>query len=169
MLHPRYALAAMGKRRFGLVVFAFLLTTLPGTAHAGQKAHKPEIAEGVIVVQAGSGEELHGRLLELSSASLAILVDGRRVDVPIDDVLRIDSRTDSVKDGAIIGAVVAGGLVGLTCGGFEGGAAACVTATIVDAGFGALIGAGIDALHKGRTPIYIKAGKFASALQVKIR
>jgi hypothetical protein len=44
-----------------------------------------------------------------------------------------------------------------------------VPAAIVDAGLGGLIGAGIDALHKGRTPIYIKAGKSASAVQVGIR
>jgi hypothetical protein len=138
-------------------------------AQAGQKSYKPAIADDVIVVQSESGEELHGRLLDLSSASLAVLVDGRQVDIPIDNVLRIDARTDSVKNGALIGAAVAGGLVGLACAGAEIGGG-CVAATIIDAGFGALVGAGIDALHKGRTPIYIKsAGKSGSALQVKIR
>ena len=42
--------------------------------------------------------------MELSKTTLAMLVDGQRVDVPIDNVLRIDARTDSVKNGAIIGA-----------------------------------------------------------------
>jgi hypothetical protein len=43
-------------------------------------------------------------------------------------------------------------------------------AVAINAGLGALIGAGIDAAHKGRTPIYIKpAGTGGSALQVKIR
>jgi hypothetical protein len=159
----------MGKRRLGILVVTAVMTLAATQAHAGQKSGKPETAEDVIVVHSGSGEELHGRLLELSPATLAILVDGRRVEVPMDDVLRIDTRHDSVKNGAIIGGAIAGGLVALTCSGFEGPASACVAAAIVDGGFGALIGAGIDALHKGRTPIYIKAGKSASAVQVKFR
>ena len=169
MLYRLCALPGMGKVRFVCIVFSAVLL-VPAAARAGQKSHKPEIPDEVVVIQAGSGQELHGRLLELSPASLAMLVDGQRVDVPVEDVLRIDSRHDSVKNGAIIGGAVAGGLVALTCGGFEGDASACLAATIIDGGFGALIGAGIDALHKGRTPIYVKpAGKSGSALQVKIR
>lgn len=161
------ALTGMWKARLGVIVVSVLLIVPAQMAQAGQKSHKPAIAEDVIVIQSESGEELHGRLLDLSAASLAILVDGRRVDVPIDNVLRIDARTDSVKNGAIIGAAVAGGLVGLACAGADG-RGECVVAAILDAGFGALVGAGIDALHKGRTPIYIKPGKSASTMQVKI-
>ena len=44
--------------------------------------------------------------MDSSPVSLAILVGGRRVDVPIDNVLRIDTTHDSVRNGTIIGAVV---------------------------------------------------------------
>ena len=140
---------------------------VPAAAQAGQKSHKPAVAEDVIVTQSASGEELRGRLLDLSPESLAILVDGRRVDLPIDTVLRIDARTDSVKDGAIIGAGVMIGLTGLSCAAVDD-AGYCVTALIFNTGIGALVGAGIDALHKGKTPIYIKAGKSNASLQAKI-
>jgi hypothetical protein len=140
-----------------------------GPALAGQKPPRHGTGEEVIVTQSASGEELRGRLIDLSPDSLAILVDGRRVDVPIDNVLRIDSTHDSVKNGAIIGASVMGGLAALTCAGYANDARECVTGVVIDTGFGALIGAGIDALHKGRSPIYIKAGKSASALQVKLK
>ena len=42
-------------------------------------------------------------------------------------------------------------------------------ALVFNTGFGVLAGAGIDALHKGRTPIYVKTGKSSSALQVRLR
>jgi hypothetical protein len=141
---------------------------VPAAAQAGQKPHTPVLADEVIVTQSASGEELRGRLLELSPESLAILVDGRRVDLPIDTVLRIDARTDPVKDGAIIGAAIMGAASGVSCAAY-GGTASCVTGIIVEAGLGALIGAGVDALHKGRTPIYIKPAKSGAAIGWTIR
>jgi len=140
------------------------------SAAAGQRPAPaiPPAGEEVIVTQSASGEELRGHLLELSPASLAVLVDGRRVDIPIDNVLRIDIRHDSLKNGAIIGASVMGGLVALACIDIED-ASQCATALVIETGLGALVGAGIDALHKGRSPIYVKAAKSGAALQVKIR
>jgi hypothetical protein len=152
--------------RIGCVAASALVAILltAGSASAGQKP--APAAEEVIVTHTGSGQELRGRLVELSPASLAMLVNGQRVEIPMDDVLRIDARGDSVKDGAIIGAAVMAGLTGLSCAAF-GDAEYCVTALIVNTGFGALAGAGIDALHKGRTPIYIKAGKAGGAVGLK--
>jgi hypothetical protein len=158
----------MGRLHLGILVVPALIVVAASQVQAGQTTQQPQTAEDVVVMQAGSGEELQGRLLELSAATLAILVDGRRVDMPMEDVLRIDTRHDPVWNGFTIGAVIAGGLVGLACASADGGRA-CVPATIVDAGLGGLIGAGIDALHKGRTPIYIKAGKTSSAVQIGIR
>lgn len=157
--------------RLELVLALGLLGGSATLAAAGQQAPRAvaHAGEEVIVTQSGSGEELRGHLVELSSTSMAILVDGRRVEIPIDNVLRIDARTDSLANGAIIGAAVMGGLAGLACASFEGEAGPCVTGIIINTGFGALIGAGIDALHKGRSPIYVKAGKGGSSLQVRIR
>jgi hypothetical protein len=153
-------------RLFGLLLAALALSA--GASLAGQQPRALPAGEEVIVVHAGSGQELRGRLIELSSTSLAILVDGQRVEVPIDDVLRIDSRKDSLKNGTLIGLGVFGGLAALNCAEFES-AGWCAYGIAVNAGLGAAIGAGIDALHKGRSPIYVKAAKSGAALQVKIR
>ena len=125
---------------------------------AAARAQQPQ--EEVIVTQSASGAELRGRLVELSRTTLGILVNGARVDVPIDNVLRIDARTDSVKNGAVIGASVMGGLSLLSCAGHRD-AAFCIWGTVAQTAFGALAGAGIDALHKGRTTIYSKPAPVA--------
>jgi len=158
----------MGKITHGVAVVAVLLA-LPVPAWAGQAPAAAKAGEAVIVTQSSSGQELQGRLLELSSSSMAMLVNGQRVELPIEQVLRIDIRGDSLKNGAIIGGAVMAGLSGLACGIPEVKAAECVAAVAYNTGFGALLGAGIDALHKGRTPIYIKAGKAESSLQVRLR
>jgi hypothetical protein len=145
-----------------------LLSASAAAASAGQHP-AAKAGEQVIITQAASGEELQGHLVELSSTSLAILVDdGRRVEIPVENVLRIDVRNDSLKNGAIIGGAIMGGITGLGCIGIND-AAACATVLVLNTGFGVLAGMGIDALHRGRTPIYVKAGKSESSLQVKIR
>jgi hypothetical protein len=138
------------------LVLAFLV---PAAALAQDRAAKPapplRTSEEVIVTQSTSGQELRGFLVELSPTTLALLVDGTRVDVPLERVLRIEGRNDSVKDGAAYGAAIGGGLTALTCAqGLE--LQYCVPAAVFYAGLGALAGAGIDALHKGRTTIYSK-------------
>ena len=135
-----------------------LALLLPAVALAqGRKPVPPSrSAEEVIVTQSTSGQQLRGYLVQLSPTTLAILVDGERVDVPIDNVLRIEGGNDSVKNGAAIGAAIGGGLTALSCGASLGSSGICVTAAVFYTGIGALMGAGVDALHKGRTTIYSK-------------
>jgi hypothetical protein len=141
---------------------------LPAAALAQGGPAKPapplRTSEEVIVTQSASGQELRGFLVELSSTTLAILVDGKRVELPIESVLRIEGRNDPVKNGAAIGAVIMGGLTVLGCGQALGCSAVCVTSSIVYTGVGALVGAGIDALHKGRTTIYSKPAAVSLAV-----
>ena len=158
----------MRKIQRAISLAVLLLSSSTAIASAGQQPTAAKAGEQVIVTQTASGEELHGRLVELSSTSLAILVDGRRVEIPVENVLRIDVRNDSLKNGAIIGGAVMAGLTGLGCVGLDD-AAACAYVLAVNTGVGVLGGIAIDALHKGRTPIYIKAGKSGSSLQVRIR
>ena len=108
------------------------------------------------MTQSVSGEELHGYLLELSPTTLAMLVNGKRVEMPIDSVLRIDGRRDSVKNGAVIGAAISAGLGLIVCAEGHGSTASCASGLALNAAAGALIGAGIDAMHQGRTTIYRK-------------
>jgi hypothetical protein len=158
----------MGKFQRLVVFGVVLLAAMPAPARAGQQAVAPlRGGEEVIVTQSGSGVELRGRILELSSSSLAILVDGRRVEVPIEDVLRIDGRKDSLKNGTLIGLGVFAGMAVLACPEIDS-PGWCAYGIALNAGMGAAIGAGIDALHKGRSPIYVKAAKTGAAMQFRL-
>jgi hypothetical protein len=151
--HFRHALIA--------VVLPLVLAT-PALAAGPQDAGRRKVQE-VIVSQSASGEEVRGQLLDLSSRSVSMLVNNQAVEIPIERILRIDVRGDSVKNGAIIGALVVGGWCALVCGeALEGGAFPIFV--VSEAGLGALIGAGIDAGIKGRTPIYIKPKAAAAQL-----
>jgi hypothetical protein len=117
----------------------------------------------VWITQSDTGEVLRGRLVELSPASLALLTsDNRRLEIPLDRVLRVETGGDSLKNGAAIGAVVMGGLVLATCAAWGDGGG-CVVAAAVDAGVGALIGAGVDAMIEGRTAIYSRGAALPAA------
>ena len=141
-----------------------LALLLPAAAFAQGAASSLKTSEEVIVTQSASGEELRGFLVELTPTTLAMLVGGNRVEVPIERVLRIEGRNDSVRDGAAFGAAIGGGLAALGCTQALGSSRLCVTATIFYVGIGALMGAGVDALHKGRTTIYSKPAAVALAV-----
>jgi hypothetical protein len=102
--------------------------------------------------------ESHGQLLRLGPNTLTLLEDGNQRDIPWAEITRIDAPGDSVKNGAIIGALVLGGWCALVCrlgvGDFGDGGGAYTSLLVINVGFGALIGAGIDAMHVGRTTIY---------------
>ena len=132
---------------------------LPAAAMArggsGRQTPAQSAREEVVVTQSASGQELRGYIVELSPTTLAMLVDGRRIEMPLENVVRIEARNDSLKNGAIIGASIMAGLSALGCAEYRR-SSVCATSTIMYVGFGTLIGAGIDALHKGRTTIYSK-------------
>jgi hypothetical protein len=128
----------------------------------------------VWVTQSGSGEVVHGRILDLSEDTVALMTgDHARVELPIDRVLRIEVRGDSVKNGAAIGAAVMGGLGLLTCAEYHNGGA-CAVGVTLNTILGGFIGAGIDAMNPGRTTIYSKpaapaATGPAARVQFKLR
>jgi hypothetical protein len=136
-------------------ILVLLAVATAASAYAAPATGTRDKYKQVRVTQTRSGEELKGEILELSAQSLAILVNNRRVEVPLDDVLRIEIRGDSLRNGAAIGAAILGGLSLLTCQGYESGGA-CVVGAAVNLGLGAIIGAGVDALNGGRTTIYSK-------------
>ena len=152
------------------ILLALVTAAMLATPASAQESYKQ-----VWVTQTGSGEIVRGRLLDLSDRTLALLTaDNRRVEMPIDRVLRIEVRGDSLKNGAAIGAAVMGGLSLLSCAGYRNGGA-CAAGTTINVALGALIGAGIDAMNGGRTAIYTKpaapeapSGK-AARLQLKLR
>jgi hypothetical protein len=162
----------MGKIRrhalLGIVVLTFL-TGSPGAADGGQKTRAPRAGEE-IVVRTDSGGSIQGHLIELSPESLAILTASGRMDLPLNTLERIDATRDSLVNGAVIGGLSLGLWCAVVCGQGLGGDDSLPMVVLANAGLGALIGAGIDAAHKGRSPIYVRAGgKSGTALQVRFR
>jgi hypothetical protein len=143
------------------VAFVLILTLalfLPPAARAqdGFLRKPPAPGKEVVVTQSTSGTEVRGRIVELSPTALAMLVDGKRVDMPMNTILRIEGPTDSVKDGAFIGAGVFLGLIALSSATIGAEGSNRGQAILFFTGIGALVGAGIDAGHQGRATIYSK-------------
>ncbi len=130
-----------------------VITVLVALALASPAAAQDRFKD-VWVTQSDSGEIVRGRLVELSGSSLAILTpDNRRVEMPLDRILRIEAHGDSLKNGAIIGGAIMGGMTLLACQGLSR-ASQCVVGVGFNTGFGALMGMGIDALNGGRSTLY---------------
>ena len=123
-----------------------------------------ETFKEVWVTQSDSGDVVRGRLVDLSRESLVLLTpDNRRVEMPIDSVLRIEARGDSLKNGAAIGAGVMAGLTLIGCAGLGDGGGYCVRAAAINTLFGAVMGVGFDAMNGGRSTLYKKAPPAKSA------
>ena len=114
----------------------------------------------VVFVQERSGAETRGRLISITPAAVAIDVDGSQRTFAAADVVKIDRRGDSLKNGALIGAAI-----GLFTGFFgdcprtsnsagNGCPGARVAYVLGGSAVWAGIGAGIDALIPGRTRLW---------------
>jgi len=146
-----------------------LLMLMVAAAVSAQTLKPARKGERILVTQTTSGDELRGRLIELSPDTLSLLVKGQRVDLPMDRVVRIDATRDSVVNGAVIGAVIIGGLCALNCGQGLDSIDSLPMVVITNAAWGALFGALVDLKIEGRAPIYVKASKGGSVLQVRLR
>jgi hypothetical protein len=111
------------------------------------------------------GVERSGELLALSADEVSLRTPTGTIAVPFARVQRIDKQ-DSIKNGLLSGALIgAGGMfVTALAAGFFGGAdespdaAGGLALSAMGAGIGALAGAGIDTLIKGRKTVFIAAG-----------
>jgi hypothetical protein len=119
---------------------------------APQKGHS---TVGDVFVHSIGGGEARGQLLRLGPDTLTLLEQGSSHDIRLADVTRIETRGDSVKNGAIIGAAILAGWCALICpqvlDGYSGQFGYVLA---VNTALGAAIGAGIDGMHVGRTTIY---------------
>ena len=122
----------------------------------------PSGGVSTVYVVDDTGVETTGRLLRLNADSIVLLVDGAERQFDAARVRRIQRRGDSLRNGAIVGAIVGVGL-GLLAGGIAdcgrddpgGGCPGTrVAAVLVSTGVYAAVGAGIDALIQGRTTLY---------------
>jgi len=143
-------------RAFALLVAVGMATSV---AAQGSATISPRPVSAVYVRSVG-GDEARGQLLRLGPDTLTLLEQGTSRDIPLAAVTRIDARGDSVKNGAIIGAVVLGAWCALVCPqGLDGYSNNQLPYILgVNIALGTAIGAGIDAMHVGRTTIYQQGG-----------
>ena len=116
-------------------------------------------AGDTLTVTDTAGRPVRGKLTNLSASSMSLTVSGTNREFQKADVNTITKRgSDSLKNGALIGLAVGGGLAvaGIAITVAEGGTDAgfFAAAALTYAGIGAGIGAGIDALIEGQRVIY---------------
>lgn len=122
-----------------------------GTASAQDAPHP---AVPVYVGLEDTGEELRGTLVRLGPETLTLLVNGHPMDLAIERVGRVQTPGDSVRNGALIGAVAGGVWCALVCGQITGAGPELSIFIALHASLWGGVGAGIDALIPGRTTIY---------------
>lgn len=88
--------------------------------------------------------------MRLGSDTLTLVVNQRPMTVPLAGVIRIEVPGDPLANGAIIGAAVFGAWCAFVCGQGLDDSSQLGSAVAVNT----VLGAAIDAAHKGRTPIY---------------
>ena len=140
----------MGERvcRFAIATAVVLMAS----GAAAQEAPPRDLTR--VFVQVGDGgDEIAGHLVSLGPSNLTLLVDGVRRDVPIESVIKVQTRGDSVRNGALIGAAL--GALGFALAAAEYGDAV-VPGALLGTAVWASIGAGVDALIPGRTTVYRK-------------
>ncbi len=142
-----------------LVLAALLVSSGTGTQQttAISKGLKLE-ALPIAYVLDTRGVETQGRLLNLDSAGVVLLVNGSERRFELTEVSRVSRRGDSLKNGAAIGAAVGVAMGLLNVAMADCGSAGCggwrVGAPIMSGLIYSAIGVGIDALVQGRTMLY---------------
>jgi hypothetical protein len=101
-------------------------------------------------------------LLRLERETVDLLVDGAVVTHPLSSISRIERKGDSLRNGAIIGAIVGFAYCLTVCSQGLDNARQAKAVAIATGGIGGLIGLGIDAATEGRTTIYA-AGEAANS------
>jgi hypothetical protein len=117
----------------------------------------------VTVTDGAAGRQMTGRLAELSSTKVVLLVDGAPRELTVDDVAAVHQRrSGSLAKGAKIGAIV-GGALGLAAAlefatgcerNCDGVAPFVATMVFAESAFGAGIGVGVSAMTRHNALVY---------------
>lgn len=154
-------------------------SSAPGQAGTSSlDALRRELGRGdaISIVREG-GESLTGRLLRIGDRDLDIRIAGPRgrdLTILLDDVQSLERRRDSVRNGALIGAGVGGGFFGalfisavaVDRNEMDEWAAGYLMTGAVVVGLGALVGAGIDAIHSKPRMRFDRGGSRAAKVRV---
>ncbi len=157
-------------RSFMIVIVLGLLAATAdaqtGAKVAPDEEIQPHVGEQVRIRDV-NGNERRGTLRGLRDGKLQLFtVTGGEITYSFDDIGRIDRRGDSLTNGLVIGALWPA--VSLALGGAQGldSTDGLVYQVPISIAMGALIGAGIDALHVGWTNVYRKRRDSRSAFIV---
>ncbi len=145
-------------------VLILLMASTPALAQSGAgswDAVKAVYTDTKLEVKLTDGETLKGKMIDATDATLALLQDGRRIEVPRDRVQRVYAEGKrSVKRTTLIGAAIGGGGgLGIGIAAFSQGdmTRSVISApAIVGAGIGAGIGALLGLRRSKPTMIYEK-------------
>ena len=153
-----------------------LLVFVPAAGSAQEPAAVPQglktDAFPTAYVLDDRGVETQGKLLRLDAKSVVLLIDGMQREFELSAVSRVSQRGDSLKNGAITGAVV-GVVLGLLsaavveCRDDDGGYGGCpgmgrVGIVLFSTAFYTAVGTGIDAAIPGRRVLYQAPPRSAS-------
>jgi hypothetical protein len=148
------------------MVIALAAILIPTSAIAQEKVLEGMTSAGMptVFVLDDRGVETRGKLVKLDEQAVVVLVDGAQRRFETARVNRVTRRGDSLRNGAIAGAVIGGVMGVLTsriaeCPNGRGGYGPCgagprVAMSVALTGIYAAIGTGIDAAIQGRTVIY---------------
>ena len=149
-------------RALAILALALIPTSVSAQGTAQSWPGLATVEPSTVYVLDDAGVETSGRLLRLDPDSLVLLVGDTERRFEAARVRRIEKRGDSLRNGAIIGAVVGAaiGLLGTNLADCPGdnpsgpcpGARAAMV--VLSTGFYAAAGTGIDALVVGRTTWY---------------
>jgi hypothetical protein len=154
------------------VALAVPVLPLPATA---QTAAPPKVKGfPTLYVTDATGRETEGKLVSWMGSTLVLQTGTTTRTFAAGEVVRVDLKGDSLKNGALIGAgvgVVFGALAALSADDCDDcGAGTQVALAVTAIPFYAAIGVGFDALFHGRTPLWLAspAGNSGSGLTFKI-
>lgn len=142
-----------------------ILLTNPAWAQAPAPAAPPQPArqgQSVAIQEVGTPSEVRGRLVHLGTDVVTILRGTQQIDFPLERVSKVQVlERDSVVNGAVTGALIAGLWCLLVCGQGLDSSDQLSQVALANAGLGALIGGAIDWKHTGRRTIYEPQAKHA--------
>ena len=156
-------------------VFATALHAEAQTAASFEDLSRLLRAGDRVTVTDAHGEDLEGRIIDLSPSTLALEITGNRRYLGAADVSSIrQRRRDPLRNGTLIGigvGVIPGVLLSAMVHSYannEGGSPgrAVATSMIFSLGVGAALGAGVDAMIQGSHVIYGPTGAARKRLTV---
>jgi hypothetical protein len=168
-----------GRRKMRvLVVLVSCLAVLAATPTAEAQGVANSFAELRLLVKPGdtvsvtgtTGGDVTGKIAQLSSSALALVVHGQRRDLRESDVTTIRQRRgDSLQNGALAGLCVGAGLPAALfalSGAHDVDGGMVAMAMLIYGGVGAGIGAGVDALIVTRPVIYQRGSSQGASLRI---